>query len=127
MRGAGCATRGSEPDGIARTQTLFDTHCQSRKEEITGAGRIDLVAGRSAQAEEAFRRALRLEPSNGRAHRYLGNALAQQGRLAEAVECWERWLSVHDPVASGDENQSDVREAVEAAQRLAIFLQETHG
>ena len=50
-----------------------------------------------------------------------------QGRLAEAVDCWERWLSVHDPVASGDENQSDVRGAVEAAQQLAIFLQETHG
>ena len=91
------------------------------------AGRIDLVAGRSAQAEEAFRRALRLEPSNGRAHRYLGNALAHQGRLAEAVECWERWLAAHDPVASGGANQSDVRGAVEAAQQLAIFLQETHG
>ena len=91
------------------------------------AGRIDLVAGRAGQAEEAFRRALRLDPSNRRVHRYLGNALAQQGRLAEAVECWERWLLADEPAVQGEEHESDVREAVEAAQRLAIFLQETHG
>jgi hypothetical protein len=95
------------------------------------AGRISLARGRASEAEEALRRALRLDPSTDAAHRYLGNALAQQGRLAEAVECWERWLQQTDRAAddSADEGADDtgVRDAVAAAQRLATFLQDVHG
>jgi hypothetical protein len=87
------------------------------------AGRISLVRGRAPQAEEEFRRALRLDPLIVPAHRYLGDALAQQGRLAEAVEWWERWLTLSVQDENGDEEHRGVRDAVAAAQTLAAFLQ----
>lgn len=91
------------------------------------SGRISLANGRAPQAEEEFRRALRLDPLIAPAHRFLGDALAHQGRLAEAVEWWERWLTLSEQSQNGDEEENTVREAVLAAQTLASFLQSVHG
>src|SRR5207247_2796246 len=54
-------------------------------------GRIALAAGRSADAVEELRRALRLDPLAVAAHRVLGYALAATGRFGEAVEQWDQW------------------------------------
>jgi tetratricopeptide (TPR) repeat protein len=89
------------------------------------SGRISLTRGRAQQAEEEFRRALRLDPSIVPAHRFLGDALAYQGRLPEAVEWWERWLTLSEQVQDRDDDQEVVRHAVSAAQTLSSFLQLT--
>jgi tetratricopeptide (TPR) repeat protein len=91
------------------------------------SGRINLAQGRAPQAEEEFRRALRLDPLLAPAHRFLGDALAHQGRMAEAVEWWERWLTLSEQSQNGDEEEKNVRDAVLAAQTLANFLQSVHG
>ncbi len=91
------------------------------------SGRINLVRGRAPQAEEEFRRALRLDPLIGPAHRFLGDALAHQGRLAEAVEWWDRWLKLSDRGQADDAEEESVREAIQAAQKLADFLQSVYG
>jgi tetratricopeptide (TPR) repeat protein len=91
------------------------------------SGRINLIRGRAPEAEEEFRRALRLDPLIAPAHRFLGDALAHQGRFAEAVEWWERWLTLSEQSHNGDEEVKHVRDAVRAAQTLAGFLQSIHG
>src|SRR5204862_308840 len=54
-------------------------------------GRIALASGRSVDAVEELRRALRLDPLAVAAHRVLGYALVGTGRFGEAVEQWDQW------------------------------------
>jgi hypothetical protein len=93
------------------------------------SGRASLVGGRIAEAEEAFRHALRLDPLMLPAHRFLGDALAKQGKIAEAVEWWERWLTLRghgNDVEADDDETAAVRSALQAAHTLATFLQVPH-
>jgi hypothetical protein len=53
-------------------------------------GTVHLAANRPADAEEFFRRGLRLDSLLVSAHRLLGDALARQGRLREATAWWGR-------------------------------------
>ena len=82
-------------------------------------GRIALAAGRSADAVEELRRALRLDPLAVAAHRVLGYALAATGRFGEAVEQWDQW----ERLAARSETElaqlDEVRRAKAAAQTLA--------
>src|SRR3989454_1061495 len=82
-------------------------------------GRIALAAGRSADAVEGLRRALRLDPLAVAAHRVLGYALAATGRFGEAVEQWDQW----ERLAARSETElaqlDEVRRAKAAAQTLA--------
>ncbi|OGU30441.1 MAG: hypothetical protein A3K13_06135 [Gemmatimonadetes bacterium RIFCSPLOWO2_12_FULL_68_9] len=89
-------------------------------------GRIALVVGREAEAEEHFRRALRLDAMLVDGHRLLGQAMALQGRFAEAVEWWQRWLQLN---AGSPERSADVdriQEAIHAAQTLEMLLRSSH-
>lgn len=81
-------------------------------------GRAHLLSGRAVEAEEALRRALKLDPTLAQAHRLLGNALVLRGRLGEAIEWWERWLNL--PATSGIANgeRDRVINAVRAAREL---------
>ena len=54
------------------------------------AGWVAQRAGDAASAEAHYREALRLRPNDARALNNLGNALASQGRGAEALECYQR-------------------------------------
>src|SRR5439155_966295 len=54
-------------------------------------GRIALASGRSVDAVEELRRALRLDPLAVAAYRVLGYALVGTGRFGEAVEQWDQW------------------------------------
>ena len=82
-------------------------------------GRVDLAAGRAAEAVEELRRALRLDPLLPAAHRALGYALVATGRFAEAVERWDQW----ERLAARSETElaqlDEVRHARAAAQTLA--------
>lgn len=90
-------------------------------------GRIEVAEKRFTQAEEYLRRALRIEPMLSDAHRLLGDALAMAGRYAEAVEWWQRWLTL-----SGHEEQEEreierVKEALRTVEKLDLLLENTGG
>jgi hypothetical protein len=89
-------------------------------------GRIHLAGGRTADAVDELRRALRLDAQAVAAHRLLGFALVQVGRFAEAVDHWEQW----ERMTAGDERETahraEVRAAREAARLLAGTGTRTH-
>jgi hypothetical protein len=91
------------------------------------AGRVGLAAGRPRDAETAARRALGLDPLLVEGHRILGDALAAQGRLAEATEWWTRWLALareQGAAPGGDHEQ--LSEALAAARALEAYLRGQH-
>jgi cytochrome c-type biogenesis protein CcmH len=51
----------------------------------------------SADAQQAFEAALKLDPANAKANFYLGVGLAQEGRKAEAVAAWQKMLGQLPP------------------------------
>jgi cytochrome c-type biogenesis protein CcmH len=79
---------------------------------------IAAVAGGqiTADAEAAFKRALTLEPQHPKSQFFLASALAQQGRLADAVTAWSAmrtglpagspWLAVVDQALAEASNQT---------------------
>jgi cytochrome c-type biogenesis protein CcmH/NrfG len=85
------------------------------------------MTGRPLQAEEALRRALKLDPSLAPAHRLLGNALVLCGRLGEAVEWWERWLGLPSVARAPNGDREQVVRAVRAARDLEATIRGTHG
>ncbi len=85
-------------------------------------GKINQAAERYADAEENFRRTLRLDPLLAPAHRLLGDVLALRGRLAEAVEWWERWLKLGEDTGVLAPDADEVRRAVHAARTLNNVL-----
>jgi Flp pilus assembly protein TadD len=82
-------------------------------------GRIALASGRSVDAVEELRRALRLDPLAVAAYRVLGYALVGTGRFGEAVEQWDQW----ERLAARSETElahiDEVHRAKAAAQTLA--------
>jgi tetratricopeptide (TPR) repeat protein len=82
-------------------------------------GRIALAAGRSPDAVEELRRALRLDPLLVAAHRVLGYALVATGRFGEAVEQWDQWERLAGRSETELTQLDDVHRAKAAAQTLA--------
>jgi hypothetical protein len=82
-------------------------------------GRIHLASGRSADAVEELRRALRLDPLLPAAYRHLGFALVASGRFAEAVEQWDQWERLAPRLDEEVAQLADVQRAKGAAQVLA--------
>lgn len=80
-----------------------------------------LKAGGAAEAEQLLRRLLAERPEHAAAHHFLGAALAQQGRLAEAREQMRRSLALHPLQPSWVGNLAAMEEALgdsEAAEQL---------
>src|SRR5256886_6900225 len=82
-------------------------------------GRIALASGRSVDAVEELRRALRLDPLAVAAHRVLGYALVGTGRFGEAVEQWDQWERLAPRSEAELAQLEEVRRAKSAAQTLA--------
>ena len=71
----------------------------------------------TAEAQAAFSRALQLEPGQPKASFYLASALAQEGKVAEAVAAWQAMLAA---LATDSPWRGAVEQAVaEANGRLA--------
>jgi len=62
--------------------------------ESFNEGAAALKAGDLGLAGQKFRQALRENPKDGEAHKWLGIALARQGKNAEAVKSLERYLEL---------------------------------
>ncbi len=88
------------------------------------AGRVHLAADRNTEAEECFRRALRLDSLLAPAHRFMGHALARQGRFGEAVSWWQRWVTLQQQTGASGETVGAAEEAIRAAAVLDQFLKE---
>ncbi len=81
-------------------------------------GRIQLAAGRPAEAVDELRRAHRLDPLAVAAYRLQGYALVQLGRFGEAVEQWDEW----ERLAGNDDREVELRAEVQAARGAAQLL-----
>jgi len=61
-------------------------------------------------------------------HRLLGDALAAQGRLAEAVDWLGRWLAIDGRAGASDSAERErVTGAISAARMLDAFLRGERG
>jgi predicted Zn-dependent protease len=107
-------------------ESLVSGHPDEPRAHLAAA-QVQVAAHRYREAEAAARRALGLDPRLGPAHRLLGDALVAQGRFAEGVAWWERWLGLtrHDPASEGE--RSRVRAAVEAARTIDLVLRGERG
>ena len=70
---------------------------------------------------------LRIDPMFLPAHRMLGNAVAMQGKYAEAVEWWQRWLKIGEKTEEDETELEQVREALRAVEKLDGLLGEVSG
>jgi cytochrome c-type biogenesis protein CcmH/NrfG len=120
------ALAGKDFDGArAAAQAAVDRNPHDPATHVL-LGRVALAMRREAEAEEHFRRALRLDAHLADAHRWLGQTLALQGRFGEAVEWWQRWLQLSAGNASHTAEVDRVQEAVHAAQTLEMLLRGAH-
>jgi hypothetical protein len=90
-------------------------------------GKIDLAEKRLAQAEEYLRRALRIDPMLADAHRLLGDTLAMSGRYSEAVEWWQRWLTLSEHAEQEVREVERVKEALRTVEKLDLLLESSGG
>jgi cytochrome c-type biogenesis protein CcmH len=86
----------------------------------SGLGEAIAVAAGGAitvEAQEAFKRALELEPGQPKASFFLASALAQEGKVAEAATAWQAMLA---SLPAGSPWRQAVEQAIaEAGNRLA--------
>lgn len=78
-----------------------ETHPETEVQVQVARGVALRALGRVAQAEEAYRRALSLDPSAGQAWHNLGNLLVENGRPREAAQAFERAASIEPGSALG--------------------------
>jgi hypothetical protein len=111
-----------QPDAAEESVQAAQARFPDDPAVAVAAGRLHLARNEAVEAEQEFRRALRLDPLMAPAHRLLGDALARQGRLPEATEWWERWLTVSSHVSEEHEEAARVHDAIRAAGTLSTFL-----
>ena len=97
---------------------------------ILAAGRKAL--GQLAEAEQSFRRATELNPTNAEVHNNMGVTLRAQGKLAEAIAAYHRALEINPANAEAHYNmgnalqeQGKLEEAVSAFHR-ALEIKPTY-
>lgn len=81
-------------------------------------GRARQAAGAHAEASDAFRRALDLDPGRADARRLLGLSCVALGRLEVAVDHWDRWRAAEP----GDVHEAMERPRVERWRSAAALL-----
>lgn len=90
-------------------------------------GKIDQAEKHLTSAEEHYRRALRIEPMLADAHRMLGDTLAMTGRYSEAVEWWQRWLTLSEHAEQEEREIERVKEALRTVEKLDLLLENSSG
>jgi hypothetical protein len=90
-------------------------------------GKIELSEKRVAKAEEYLRRALRIDPMLTDAHRLLGDTLAMAGHYSDAVEWWQRWLTLSEHTRQEERDVERVKEALRTVEKLDLLLEHSGG
>ena len=90
-------------------------------------GKIELAEKRLAKAEEHFRRALRIDTMLTDAHRLLGDVLAMSRQYSEAVEWWQRWLTLSEHAGQEEREIERVKEALRTVEKLDLLLEDSGG
>ncbi len=101
-----------------------------------GLGNIQFIAGKTAEAETAFRKAIELDPDNGDLYFNLANALVQLDRPADAEQALRKSIAMAPAVANAHLNLgillinrgavTDAREQLGLAARLDSKLAGPH-
>ncbi len=119
--------------GLGKLEAARDLMEQARSEHPHEAsvhltlGKIDLAEKRLTHAEEYLRRALRIDPMLADAHRLLGDTLAMSGRYSEAVEWWQRWLTLSEHAEQEEREVERVKEALRTVEKLDLLLENSGG
>lgn len=98
-----------------------------RAEGHVALGRALLRLGRCEDAEDALVQALHRDPAAAAPRRLLGMAQAGQGRFADAIETWDRWLRADGRAADEAAQAEAVTRLRDAAAVLAAALRGPHG
>ncbi len=83
------------------------------------------ATGDLAQAEELYRRALRMDPTQGHLHRELAQILRQEGKLEEALEVNRTYLAIASGGAGSGFDPGAVGEAVSLSRELGRLAELT--
>ena len=126
MRVAGKAMENGDYGVAARFyQTVADA-VPASAEPLLGLGEAELAQGRLAEAESAFRTAVRLSPETAETNDALGRVLVSKGAFLEAIQYFRRALAkapsaplhnklgvAHDLMGDGEAAQRHYRAALE--------------
>ena len=130
-------TSGDEPAAVEQLQIAIGVRDFDRARTIAEAAvkahprsaellfltaRVFRAQREYAEAEEYCRKALRVDSLYTASHRLLGDLLALQGMYTDAVEWWDRWLTMQEAGDDPDPDFPDVRKALAAAQFLHNLL-----
>jgi tetratricopeptide (TPR) repeat protein len=63
-------------------------------DKVFAEGTTHFSNGRFAQAEDAFRKTIRISPKHANAHNFLGLCLRRAGKLRDATACFKRALEI---------------------------------
>jgi tetratricopeptide (TPR) repeat protein len=97
-----------------------------RSEGHLALGRALLRLGRCEDAEDALVQALHRDPAAPTPRRLLGMAQAGQGRFADAIETWDRWLRADGRQPEEEAHAATVTRLRAAAAALADALRGRH-
>jgi superkiller protein 3 len=111
---------------ISEQQTeIVDDHSI---EQLFERGNTAQAEGDYAEAERIFRQVIREQPNNANAHKNLGVALSDQGKLEEAIAAYRRALELDPDYAYAHKNlgvalsdQGKLEEAIAAFRRALQF------
>lgn len=92
--------RGGNYDGAAGLYGAILRHRPQAEEAEAGMGACHGASGRYAEAEAHLRRAVTLRPDYFEAWSFLAEALVEQGRTREAMDCFEKSLAIRPYNAS---------------------------
>ena len=93
-----------------------------RPEGHVALGRTLLKLGRYEEAEDALVQALHRDPTSAAPRRMLGMAQAAQGRYADAIESWDRWLRTDGRDPEEEAHAAAVAQLRDAAAALGDAL-----
>jgi tetratricopeptide (TPR) repeat protein len=93
-----------------------------RPEGHVALGRTLLKLGRYEEAEDALVQALHRDPTSAPPRRMLGMAQAAQGRYADAIESWDRWLRTDGRQPEEEAHAGAVAQLRDAAAALGDAL-----
>ena len=94
-----------KPTGFRRAWTCFSKPCESiPPRPIIALGTALVLTGRTSEAINHFKQALRIDPDYAEAYNNMGNALFLTGRTSEAIAQYKQALQSYPDYANAHNN-----------------------